>query len=88
MRAVTDVSAAWVARAVEDNEAEFLLALATSSRASEREQEFRFVVLDRACGPGGGHLRHVSHATSRDDEASEEPTDEAMAIPPEGEETE
>ena len=46
-----------------------VVALATSSRATEREQEFRFVVLDRACDPGRGHVRHASQATSRDDEA-------------------
>jgi len=34
---MTDVSAAWVARAVEDNEAEFLLALGRAGGGRERD---------------------------------------------------
>ena len=37
MRDMTDVSAAWVARAVEDNEAEFLLALGRAGGGRERD---------------------------------------------------
>ena len=45
MRDMTDVSAAWVARAVEDNEAEFLLALGRAGGARERDDaEIRWVI--------------------------------------------
>jgi hypothetical protein len=39
MRDMTDVSAPWVARAVEDNEAEFLLALGRAGGARERRDD-------------------------------------------------
>ena len=45
MRAVTDMSAAWVARAVEDNEAEFLLALGRAGGGRERcDAEITWVI--------------------------------------------
>jgi hypothetical protein len=45
MRDMTDVSAAWVARAVEDNEAEFLLALGRAGGGRERDDaEIRWVI--------------------------------------------
>jgi hypothetical protein len=37
MREMTDVSASWVARAVEDNETEFLLALGRAGGGRERD---------------------------------------------------
>ncbi len=58
---LTDVSAAWVARAVEDNEAEFLLALGRAAAGRERDDaEITWVI-------GGSPIATATTASLRAD---------------------